>query len=171
MRPVVPSDREALAALFALPAVYQFLWDGAAPSKALVDELIAQALEAPTPAHGMWVLEDRSDRVLGSAVLFRPDSELSDYELVYLLHPRAWGRGLATRMARSVVDRAFRLGAASVLAGADVPNSASIRVMERLGMHHVRNVGYPLGPGVEYIVTRAEWLADGAGEGAESLLV
>jgi RimJ/RimL family protein N-acetyltransferase len=42
----------------------------------------------------------------------------------------------------------------SVIAGADLPNTASFAVMKRLGMQFRRNVRYPLGCGAEYIIRR-----------------
>lgn len=42
----------------------------------------------------------------------------------------------------------------SVIAGADLPNTASLTVMRRLGMHFYKNVRYPLGAGVEYVIRR-----------------
>jgi RimJ/RimL family protein N-acetyltransferase len=41
-----------------------------------------------------------------------------------------------------------------VIAGADLPNTASISVMRRLGMRFHREVEYPLGAGVEYVLHR-----------------
>jgi RimJ/RimL family protein N-acetyltransferase len=54
---------------------------------------------------------------------------------IYALLPHHRGRGLATEAARAVLDLAFReCGLAEIFAGADAPNGASFRVMERLGM-------------------------------------
>ena len=75
-------------------------------------------------------------------------------ELTYVLDPSVWGRGLATRMARAAIARAFERGAESVLAGADGPNVASVDVMKRLGMRFLRTVEFPSGPGVEYVLAR-----------------
>jgi RimJ/RimL family protein N-acetyltransferase len=42
----------------------------------------------------------------------------------------------------------------SVIAGTDLPNTASLAVMRRLGMRFHREVQYPLGAGVEYVLHR-----------------
>jgi len=51
--------------------------------------------------------------------------------------------------------RAFHASQADfVIAGADVPNRASVSVMHRLGMRFHRDGHYPLGAGVEYVLRR-----------------
>jgi hypothetical protein len=40
----------------------------------------------------------------------------------------------------------------SVIAGADLANGASFAVMRRLGMRFHKDVQYPLGAGVEYVL-------------------
>jgi len=42
----------------------------------------------------------------------------------------------------------------AVIAGADLPNLASLALMRRLGMRIHQNVTYPLGIGAEYILHR-----------------
>jgi hypothetical protein len=42
----------------------------------------------------------------------------------------------------------------SVIAWTDLPNTASLAVMRRLGMRFHKNVQYPLGAGVEYVLHR-----------------
>jgi RimJ/RimL family protein N-acetyltransferase len=42
----------------------------------------------------------------------------------------------------------------SVIAGADLPNTASLSVMRRLGMRFHKDVQYPLGAGMEYVLHR-----------------
>ncbi|MGH7712311.1 MAG: GNAT family N-acetyltransferase [Gemmatimonadaceae bacterium] len=55
-------------------------------------------------------------------------------ELLYALSERAWGMGYATEAARCMIDYGrSQLGMATILASTDVPNVASIRVLDRLG--------------------------------------
>jgi ribosomal-protein-alanine N-acetyltransferase len=62
-------------------------------------------------------------------------SEGGSPELLYGLLPRSWGQGLATEVATAVLAYAFSvLGHARVMASTDVPNRASRRLLERLGM-------------------------------------
>ena len=146
LRSAQPGDVAALHALFAEPAVYRYLADGAAPPQSVSEAWVAADRSRGL---GLWLLS-HGDRIDGCV-------RLSEYgepriaELTYLLHPRVWGRGLATRMSWTVMQRAFATGAIdAIIAGADVPNGASIAVMRRLAMQFRREVQYPLGKGVEY---------------------
>jgi ribosomal-protein-alanine N-acetyltransferase len=84
-------------------------------------------------------------------------AEARSAELTYVVEPRHPGRGLATRMSWTVLQHAFGSGRFdTIVAGADVPNEASVRVMQRLGMSFRRSVRYPAGPGVEYVSRRED---------------
>ena len=80
------------------------------------------------------------------------------------LNPRWWRRGLITEAARAVLDEAFTtLQLRKIWATVDVPNAASIRVLEKLGMeregvqraHHWRR-GEPVDIAL-YGVLRSEY--------------
>jgi RimJ/RimL family protein N-acetyltransferase len=102
----------------------------------------------------MWFLEHDSTRYAGCVEL-RPYSSWRSAEVTYLLDPRYWGQGLAPRMAWTVITHAFLSSQIdSVIAGTDLPNTASLAVMRRLGMRFHKDVHYPLGPGVEYVLRR-----------------
>ncbi len=60
-------------------------------------------------------------------------------------------------MALTAITQAFLSGHVdSVIAGADLHNSASLSVMRRLGMQFHKEVVYPLGAGVEYVLHRGD---------------
>jgi len=90
--------------------------------------------------------------------------------LGYRLRQEAWGRGLATEGCRAMVAHAFTVpGIERVVAGTMAVNARSRRVMEKLGMRHVRTwhekFEDPL-PGTEhgevgYALTREQWEASG----------
>jgi RimJ/RimL family protein N-acetyltransferase len=64
--------------------------------------------------------------------------------------PQWWGRGLATEAARECLRYAFEeVGLGRVVAGADPPNVASLRVIERLGMKPIGDIA-PDQPGIPY---------------------
>jgi ribosomal-protein-alanine N-acetyltransferase len=153
------ADEEALHALFSLPEVYRFLADGAAPPRSIARGWIARSTsDFESTNTGLWLLETQGEHQLGGCVRLEPATEGSA-ELTYVLHPRDWGQGLATRMSSTVIHLAFKGGRIDrVTAGADLPNTASIAVMQRLGMTFLRNVQYPAGIGVEYELRRESTL-------------
>jgi [ribosomal protein S5]-alanine N-acetyltransferase len=150
-------DVDRLVALASEQRVYRYLFDGVAPDREFIARRVAQSLPgAAETGFGMWLLGDASLSCAGGVEL-RPYPAPGCAELTYLLHPDYWGRGLAMRMAWTVITQAFlssRIEA--VIAGADLPNTASFAVMRRLGMRFHKDVRYPLGAGVEYILRRQD---------------
>ncbi|NUT47223.1 MAG: GNAT family N-acetyltransferase [Saccharothrix sp.] len=59
-------------------------------------------------------------------------------ELGYRLHPDFWGRGYATEGAAALVAHARVVGVTRVVAYAMAVNSGSRRVLEKVGLRHVR---------------------------------
>jgi RimJ/RimL family protein N-acetyltransferase len=154
LRPASLDDVEGVHGLASEPLVYRYLFDGVAPKRGLIAEGVARAMAgAAATGLGLWVLESPGVQY-GGCVELRPDVARRSVELVYLLDPGLWGRGLATRMAWAAIGRAFLGPIDVVVAGTDGANAASVAVMRRLGMRFRRAVSYPLGPGVEYALSR-----------------
>ena len=139
-----------------LPPVYRFLCDDEPPPAEAIAAWIEESLTSRCAYHGLWLLEDEGDALAGCVRMEPVEDGSASAELTYVLHPERWGRGTATRMAATAIAFAFGRGASAVLAGADAPNEASFRVMERLGMEPLRTVAYPAGPGEERILRRGD---------------
>jgi RimJ/RimL family protein N-acetyltransferase len=81
----------------------------------------------------------------------------TDLELGYRLRRAAWGRGFATEASAALVRLALAdPSVTSIVAAALVPNRASTRVMEKIGMVRVREfaiAGYD-DPSVMYALCR-----------------
>jgi len=91
------------------------------------------------------LLPERRPTAMGGLVRLASDDKV-ELELTYLLHPNLWGLFFATRMAHTVMKRAFEAGLVSTIwAGADAPNKASFAVMKRLGMWFRREVSVSIG--------------------------
>ena len=157
LRRAAVTDTDALHALLCIPEVYRYLADNVEPPRAGVEQWIACSdRDFNACGIGVWLLEDSSGQLVG-CVRLEVDATGRSAELSYVLHPRCWGLGLATRMSWSVMQLAFaRSSIDHIIAGADGPNVASFAVMRRLGMTFLRNVQYPLGPGAEYIFRRTD---------------
>jgi len=69
--------------------------------------------------------------------------EFDGTEVLWALHPDAWGKGYATEMARAALGYGFdKLGLDLIFAITKPDNLASQAVMKRLGLVHTRNVIY-----------------------------
>jgi len=137
LEPFGKADEAALVELFNVPEVRLYLWDDQPVSATAVREQIlwsARAFSDSGLGHFTLRLAQQPERVRGFAGL-RPFGEPERVEVLYALEPGLWGCGLATEAARALLGYGFdQLGLDEILAGADPPNAASFRVMERLGM-------------------------------------
>jgi ribosomal-protein-alanine N-acetyltransferase len=137
LRPWAENDVDALHALWVDPAVRRYLWDDVVIDRGCAAQTVRRSIEsAAREGIGVWNLhvEDPPAALAGFCGLIRREPG-DDPELMYGLAPAFWGRGLATEAALAVLAYAFgALGLRRVTAATDVPNTASARVMERLGM-------------------------------------
>jgi [ribosomal protein S5]-alanine N-acetyltransferase len=161
LRPVTAGDRAALLAHWAAPEVRRFLFDGAMLSTAEITRAIQDSIrDFGQAGYGLWLIHEKDHAdlagddpagagLVGTAGL-RPLEDL-DLEIFYSLAPGSWGKGYATEAGRAVLDHALGpLGLPEVLAEADEGNTASIAVIERLGMTPFAGVAGLLGPMVRY---------------------
>jgi RimJ/RimL family protein N-acetyltransferase len=81
-------------------------------------------------------------RLIGHAGLnFVP--EFDETEVLWALHPDAWGKGYATEVARAALVHGFEtLGLGLVFAVTLPDNRASQAVMKRIGLTYRRRVEY-----------------------------
>jgi RimJ/RimL family protein N-acetyltransferase len=137
LRVLIPADEGALFALWNDPAVGRYLWDGRPVPLARIAAQIAESRHAfARGGVGLYTvrLASAPDIVIGAAGLARIGGQ-PEPELLYALRPELWGRGLATEAAAEVLRLALEVADLDLVrAGADPPNAASFRVMERLGM-------------------------------------
>lgn len=162
--PFAATDAAELGRQWNEPPFRRFLFDDQPVSEAQVSEQLAASRRAfAERGCGFFTLRPRDEagRRIGFAGL-RRYGEPERTELLYGLEPARWGQGLATEASRAVLDLAFRgLGLDSVDAGADPPNAASFRVMERLGMRLDRELVLHGRPARYHRIERPAFLASG----------
>lgn len=92
--------------------------------------------------YGVWTVREKgSDRFLGRAGLRRKTIDgFTETELLYAYMPDVWDQGVATEVARAVVDLSFgRLKFPSLVAFTLPSNAGSRRVMEKSGFTYERD--------------------------------
>ena len=153
-------DGEPLMGVFGDPEVMRF-GDGV-QTRAWVNRWIEACLAYySTRGFGPCaVVEKQGLRLIGyCGLFFFPDvNGRAETEIGYRLNRAAWGQGYATEAAGAVRDYAFStLGMGRLISIIDPANLASIRVAEKIGMHHEGDVmleGYTH-PDHVYVITRA----------------
>ncbi len=139
LRPYGVEDVDGLHRLWTDPEVKRYLWDDDVISRERAESVVRESI-ACFEAHsfGQWVVLPRRGETLIGFCGFRFFGDKREVELLYGIAPAYWGQGLATEAAGAVLRFGFEeCGFDRVYAGADPPNAASFRVMEKLGMEFV----------------------------------
>jgi RimJ/RimL family protein N-acetyltransferase len=162
LRRVQERDRADLVALEQDPEVMRFL-NGGRPTPAEggpADFLMPRGSEPD-----VWVaFEKPAGGFVGWFILHLTEPGVG--ELGYRLRREVRGRGIATEGAAGLIAKGFvEMGIERITASAMAVNEGSRRVMEKIGMRHVRTV-FPEWPNplpgsekgeVEYQIRREEW--------------
>lgn len=84
---------------------------------------------------------DKTDgHYIGHAGIRPRPTHMDEWEISYMLRHAEWGKGYATEIARKLVEFGFdKLQLNAVYATVDTDNFASIRVLEKVGMRHIRD--------------------------------
>jgi RimJ/RimL family protein N-acetyltransferase len=128
------------------PGVRKFLLDDQIiPRETAVAVVESGADGFATHGFGFWAICFKNDPELigfGGLRYFTEDgAEMSEVEILYGVEPEHWGKGIATEAARAVLRHGFEeCELALIYGGADPPNAASLRVIEKLGMKLTRKM-------------------------------
>ena len=111
-------------------------------SEATIQDLVAQSDRMLSKEKiGVFGVRMRGrEDLLGFCGFVRLEG-MQEAELWYELTQKVWGRGIATEASWACVRYAFEeVGMERVIAGADASNTASLRVIEKLGMSYLGNI-------------------------------
>ena len=136
LRPLGSGDLEQVHELWTDPGVRRFLFDDQVISVEQAASEITQSNERfKTDGCGLWGATLRDKPELIGFCGYRPFHDPPKLQLLYGFHPDHWSKGFATEAARAMIRFGFeQVGLSSILASADAPNTASLRVMEKAGM-------------------------------------
>lgn len=164
LSPCHPADAADFIALERDPEVMHFLNGGAVDHASIDPNKVTFLMPRGTEPYVWTARRKESGAFVGWFCLFPESEELA--EIGYRLRRQDWGQGLASEGAAALINWGFNVaGHNKVVACTMTVNQGSRRVMEKIGMQHVRTT--PLDPGsipgsergeVWYEVTRAEWV-------------
>ena len=124
--------------------VFDYFPGDVVPTRELAARMIDSMLDHWSDhGFGLWAVEDLgSGELLGRCGLqFLPETQ--ETEVDFVLHPASWGRGYATEAARASLDHGFEaLGVDEIVGLVHPGNSASKRVLEKIGMTLNRRADY-----------------------------
>lgn len=159
LRPFTAEDLDDLYRLWIDPGVRKYLWDDTEISRAQAMEVIASSLES-FEAHGfgMWAVYPKDESELIGFCGLRLFGEPQEVEILYGISTERWGQGLATEAARAMIRRGFEEhGFDLIFAGADPPNAASFRVMEKIGMKFAKRIHLNGLETIYYVMSKEEF--------------
>jgi RimJ/RimL family protein N-acetyltransferase len=158
LRPFVESDFDAVYDMQRRPDLVRYLmWD--VKDRAAVQRFLARRIEqfvidGDDTALVLAATVPPSDRAIGEFMLRLSSAEHRQGDIGWSLHPDAQGRGFATEAARELLRLGFdELGLHRITADADPRNTASLRLMERIGMR--READY-----VDVLFLKGEWVGE-----------
>ena len=125
-----------------------------------------QALSLETTGRYVEFAVVRDDVCIGDVGVKRLSEVNQDAEIGWTFHPDYWGQGYAKEAAAALMDYCFEhLNLHRIISICDARNTASYKLMERLGMrreaHHIKSC-YNKGEWTDdlvYAVLREEWLS------------
>ncbi len=123
----------------------RYVGDGMVLSRARCAEWIVESLtDYATRGHGAWALHVAGEEAMAGYCGIVAARRRADPEIIYALRPPLWGRGLASELVPALLDHGFRTcGLRRLVATVRPENHASVRVLEKAGMHCA---GEELGP-------------------------
>lgn len=140
LRPCTMDDVDAIHQIWTDAGVRKYLWDDNVISREETSSVIEKSFEYfRTKDFGLWaVVPLDEDRIIGFCG-FWFFHEPPQLELLYGIITDHWGKGFATEAARAMLRLGFEeFGFQEVVASTDAPNTASVRVMEKLGMNFLK---------------------------------
>ena len=152
-----PQDLDELASMFSDPEVMRYVADGKPAGRDVAEKALTSVIDHwRRLGFGRWAAEDKETRQFVGFGGLR--SLFGMPEVVYHFAPAHWGKGLATELARASLRYGFEEHRfEKIVAIAKPENAASIRVMEKVGMHYEMNTSYYDIDVVQYTLAREEY--------------
>lgn len=104
-------------------------------AQSYLDWAIRKATETPRTHYRMAITIPQQDKVIGRTGLTSQNPEIREWEIGWAVAVPHWGKGYASEAARRMLALAFEeLDAHRVVAFCHAGNTASSRVMEKIGL-------------------------------------
>ncbi|QTM98859.1 GNAT family N-acetyltransferase [Sediminibacillus dalangtanensis] len=104
-------------------------------SRQYVNQCMQEACVSPRHRYALAITLSGTGEMVGCCELKLRDVVNKTGELSYIVHPKYWGRGIASEASDLMVSYGFcQLGLHRIIATCDPRNKGSKRVLEKLGM-------------------------------------
>lgn len=136
LRPCRQDDIDVLHQIWTDPGVRKYVWDDQIIGRQQAAEVVETSMaQFQQQGDGIWVMMPSQQETRIGFCGFWLFHQPAQLELLYGLVPTHWNTGLATEATRALLRFGFEeRGFTTITASTDAPNTASIRVMEKIGM-------------------------------------
>ena len=147
-------DAEAFYQLNSSPEVTRYTGEADCPSVEAARAAIEAYPDFARHGFGRWAtVLGSTGQVIGMTGLKRLEDWNGEVDLGYRFLPEYWGRGLATEASRAALQYGFEVIGLERIIGLVMPdNTASIRVLEKVGMQREKSVRYDGDPAEQYAI-------------------
>jgi [ribosomal protein S5]-alanine N-acetyltransferase len=138
LRELVETDFLALREMETRPEfnTYEREFTSEGETRKSLEESLYSQHEISRTIYRLAIAITPQDTTKGILKLSRHQESIREWEVGWAMHPDEWGKGFATEAAWHLIDWAFReLNIHRVVGFCHASNAASVRVMEKLGMH------------------------------------
>ncbi len=138
LREFIGRDIEALLAMDAKPEMHTYERDHPSidETRSKLESYLKEQVEVPRKSFTLGITIPPEDDVRGIVKLSRQWEAIREWEVGWGIHPAEWGKGYATEAAWYLMDWGInQLNIHRIVAYCHADNSASVRVMQKLGMH------------------------------------
>ncbi|EML8490071.1 GNAT family N-acetyltransferase [Salmonella enterica subsp. enterica] len=165
LKPVQPSDVEALFRIYGDPATNTFNPAGPFPDREYAERVLQAWIQHWKAEYfGYWAVSTQAEpeRTIGFGGLsVKRSPDLMINNLGYRFETASWGKGYATELARFLIRHGFSgLSLREISATVRANHAVSRRVLEKSGMQYIRDIPDPSGapPSQLFSLTRRAWL-------------
>jgi ribosomal-protein-alanine N-acetyltransferase len=149
LRELLSTDVDGMFSLNSDPEVHRYLGTSPVTTKVHSQKDI-EFIQRQYVANGIgrWAVIERSTNIfLGWAglklITTQTNNHIDYYDLGYRLINKYWGQGYATESAQAIVNYGFKtLNLREIYGIADVLNTGSIRVLEKVGLKKLETFDY-----------------------------
>ncbi len=158
LRPFAADDLDVMVVIHSAPSTARYLYHGVRDRESVEALLDTKIHGAQIAAVDEWVSaavisRDSGALVADVSLCWRSD-EHRQAEIGFITHPAHRGHGYAAEAARPLIDFAFAtLECHRVFGRLDARNTASARVLEKLGMRHEAHL-------VDNEMVKGEWTSE-----------
>lgn len=135
------ADAPLIVQLNSRPEVLQYLHEAPVKDETQATEILTNII-LPQYANnlGRWAvhIKDTSEFIGWCGLKFRP--EIDEIDLGYRFMPAYWSKGYATEAASHTLDYGFNTLELKAITGrAHIENTASLKVLEKIGMQYIKD--------------------------------